>query len=308
MRVVFMGTPDFAVPVLDALLSSEEVVGVFTQPDRPAGRGKKLTPPPVKRRAEEAGVPVYQPERMREEGAMDELETLRPELIVVVAYGQILPKRVLDLPKHGCINVHASLLPALRGAAPINYAILEGHERAGVTTMYMDEGLDTGDMLVKRDMAIPPRMTAGELHDALMPLGVEALLETIERIKDGTLVRTPQDDDASTYAPMMNRAMAQIDFRAPAEVIDRKVRGLYPWPMAWAERDGVRVKIHRAEPVSVDHGAVPGTILSIGEEGIRVACGEGALEITVVQFPGSRAMPVADYLRGHDVDPQISFS
>ncbi len=308
MRVVFMGTPAFAVPVLDELLSREEVVGVFTQPDRPAGRGKKMTPPPVKKRAVKAGVPVFQPERMRDEAAIAELEALQPELIVVVAYGQILPKGVLDLPAHGCINVHASLLPALRGAAPINYAILEGHERAGVTTMFMDEGLDTGDMLVKREMEISHRMTAGDLHDALIPLGVEALAETLERIKSGRLERTPQDDASSTYAPMLNREMAQIDFHSPAEVIDRKIRGLYPWPMAWAERDGVRVKIHRAEAVRVNHQVTPGTILSIEGGVIRVACGDGALDITVIQFPGSRAMPVADYLRGHTVDPQISFS
>lgn len=308
MRVVFMGTPEFAVPVLDALIEREEVIAVFTQPDRPAGRGKKMTPPPVKRRAVAAGIPVHQPERLRDEASIAELSNLAPDLIVVVAYGQILPKAVLDLPVHGCINVHASLLPRLRGAAPINYAILEGHDVAGVTTMYMDEGLDTGDMLVKRQMEVPPTMTAGELHDALMPLGADALIETIERIEEGTLIRLPQEEEASTYAPMLSREMARIDFQQTAEAIDRKIRGLYPWPMAWAKRDGVRVKIHSATPVAIEHDSKPGTILTIDDAAIRVACGVGAIDFTVIQFPGSRAMPVADYLRGHEVDPQISFS
>jgi len=233
IRTVFMGTPEFALDSLRGLMEAEvQLVGVYTQPDRPKGRGNKLTPSPVKQLALAQGIPVYQPLKLRDPQAVAELRALNPDLIVVVAYGQILPKAVLALPQYGCINVHASLLPKYRGAAPINKAIIDGEVETGVTTMLMDVGLDTGDMLIKRSLAIGPDETAGQLHDRLAPLGREALEETLRRLCSGTLVAAKQDDRQSCYAAMMKKDDGRVDWTLPARQIHNLVRGLDPWPGA----------------------------------------------------------------------------
>ncbi|GAB4560473.1 MAG: methionyl-tRNA formyltransferase [Geothermobacteraceae bacterium] len=304
IRTVFMGTPDFACPSLQGLIDAGcNLVGVFTQPDRPSGRGRKLTPPPIKVLAEQAGIPVFQPERLRRPEAVEQLRQLAPDLVVVVAYGQILPKSVLDTPRFGCINVHASLLPRYRGAAPINKAIIDGETVTGVTTMYMDEGLDTGDMLVKMSLEIGPDETAGQLHDRLALLGRQAMDETLKRLCAGTLERTPQNDDESCYAPMMKKEDGAIDWSLSAERIHNLVRGLDPWPSAYSWLDGQLLKIYGTRVV--EGAGVPGTLIDSGTEGLTVACGEGALLIREVQLAGKRRMPVADFLRGQPLAPGL---
>ncbi len=300
IRTVFMGTPDFATATLQGLIEKGcEIVGVYTQPDRPKGRGKKLTPPPVKELALGAGIPVFQPQKLRDPAAVEELKALAPDLIVVVAYGQILPQAVLDIPKYGCINVHASLLPKYRGAAPINKCIVDGETETGVTTMLMDIGLDTGDMLVKKSLAIGPDETAGELHDRLMVIGREAMDETIDRICDGTLVAEPQDDSLSNYAPLMKKEDGRIDWTRAASEVHNQVRGLAPWPSAFTSLGGETLKIAGTRPV--EESGEAGTVLAADAKGVLVACGDGALLIGLLQLPGKRMMPAADFLRGNDL-------
>lgn len=301
LRTVFMGTPDFALDTLRGLIEAGcNLVGVYTQPDRPKGRGKKLTPPPVKELAFEHGIPVFQPQKLRDPAAVEELKTLAPDLIVVVAYGQILPQEVLDLPQHGCINVHASLLPKYRGAAPINKVIVDGESVTGVTTMQMDIGLDTGDMLVKKSLEIGPDETAGELHDRLAPLGREAMEETLRRLCDGSLVAEKQNDDETCYASMMKKEDGRIDWSLPARQIHNLVRGLDPWPSAYTSLNGETLKI-AATHVESGSGAA-GTVLSAEGDAVRVACGEGVLAIRKLQLPGKRMMAVDDFLRGHQFE------
>ncbi|MBE0599422.1 MAG: methionyl-tRNA formyltransferase [Desulfuromonadales bacterium] len=302
LRTVFMGTPEFAIPTLQGLIDAGvNLAAVFTQPDRPKGRGNILTPPPVKILATSLGCPVHQPPKLRDPAAVEELRRLAPELIVVVAYGQILPKSVLEIPRYGCINVHASLLPRYRGAAPINKAIMEGETVTGITTMLMDVGLDTGPMLVKKSVPIGQRETAGELHDRLALLGREAMEETLSRLCAGTLKPEPQDDAKSTYAPMLQKEDGRLDWQRPAAALHNQVRGLDPWPGAYTFFAGEMLKIART---TVEyHCGEPGTVLRSGPEGVLVACGDGALNIGELQLPGKRRLAAAEFLRGHPLPP-----
>lgn len=301
IRTVFMGTPEFALATFTGLIDfGLNLVGVFTQPDRPKGRGKKLAAPPVKELALQQQIPVFQPLKLRDPAAVAQLRELQPDLIVVVAYGQILPKAVLDIPQYGCINVHASLLPKYRGAAPINQAIIDGETETGVTTMYMDVGLDTGDMLVKYRLTIGENETAGELHDRLALLGREAMEETLRQICSGTLIAEKQDDSLSCYAPMLKKEDGLIDWQQSAATIHNLVRGLDPWPGAYSHLDGEVLKIS-ATSVAADLSGEPGTVLLADAEGVRVACREGALVIGRLQLPGRKRLAAADFLRGREL-------
>ena len=306
MRIVFMGTPDFALFSLKALVEAgEEVVGVVTQPDKPRGRGYVLTPPPVKIYALEQGIPVYQPETLRGGAFDDTLKELDPALIVVVAYGKILPKSVLDYPRLGCINVHGSLLPALRGAAPMQRAIMDGHPVTGITTMYMAEGLDTGDMLLKDEVAIEVDDNFETIHDKLGITGAGTLLRTVEALKAGTLTATPQDDSLSTYAAKIEKSDCLINFTADAHTVHNRIRGLSPMPLAFTHTpDGKLLKVPaaiRGQEPSEGAVAAPGTILSL-DRGIEVACGTGSVIFTVVTPEGKSRMNAADYIRGRKVN------
>ncbi len=298
-RVVFMGTPEFAVPSLTALVRSEEVTLVVTNPDRPAGRGQALAIPPAKREALRLGIPVFQPEKARHPGSVERIAAERPDLIVVAAYGQILPQSILDIPKLGCINVHASLLPRYRGAAPINWAIARGETMTGVTIMKMDAGMDTGPMLHKREMPIGEEDTAETMFPRLAGLGAEALLEAIGKLRAGTLVETPQDHSAATYAPMLKKEHGRIDWGKDAREVRDLVRGMSPWPSACTEHAGKALKILSA---SVREGSGdPGEILSVDRDGIGVACGAGAVRLARVQPEGGRAMSGWEYAQGRRV-------
>ena len=298
LRTVFMGTPEFALASLEGLLSiGVNLVGVYTQPDRPKGRGKKLTASPVKKLALKHEIPVFQPQKLRDPVAVKELQELQPDLIIVVAYGQILPKAVLDIPRYHCINVHASLLPKYRGAAPINKAIIDGETETGVTTMLMDVGLDTGDMLVKMKLPIGSDETAGQLHDRLALVGRKALEETILQLCAGTLAAEKQADELSCYAPMMKKEDGLIDWRQSAIEIHHQVRGLDPWPGAYTYLDGEVLKI-AATAVEDDVSGEPGTIVSADKTGVRVACGDGTLVIGELQLPGKKRLAAMNFLSG----------
>ncbi len=293
-----MGTPEFALATLAGLIAAGvNLVGVYTQPDRPKGRGKKLAASPVKQLAQEQGIPVFQPLKLRDPLAVEELQALQPDLIVVVAYGQILPKAVLDIPRYQCINVHASLLPKYRGAAPINQAIVDGETETGVTTMLMDVGLDTGDMLVKRSLTIGPNETAGQLHDRLTLLGREAMEETLRQLCAGTLVAEKQNDELSCYAPMMKKEDGLIDWQQPAVRVHNQVRGLDPWPGAYTHLDGEVLKL-AATSVDADLSGEPGEILAADKTGVKVACGSGGLVIGELQLPGKKRLAAVNFLSG----------
>lgn len=299
IRTVFMGTPEFALPTLEGLLAAGvNLVAVYTQPDRPKGRGKKLAASPVKELALHHGLPVFQPERLRKVDAVATLRELAPDLIVVVAYGQILPKAVLEIPRYHCINVHASLLPKYRGAAPINKAIVDGETETGVTTMLMDVGLDTGDMLIKRSLQIAPDETAGQVHDRLALLGREAMEETLQQLCAGTLQPQPQDDALSSYAPMMSKEDGLINWQQSAQQIHNQVRGLDPWPGAYTFLDDQILKI-AATTVDKSGSGEPGTIIAAAPSGVRVACGQGALVIGELQLPGKRKLASREFLSGN---------
>ncbi|MGK2905284.1 MAG: methionyl-tRNA formyltransferase [Desulfuromonadales bacterium] len=303
LRTVFMGTPDFALQTLQGLIDAGcNLVGVYTQPDRPRGRGKQLAAPPVKELAQKCGIPVYQPVKLRQPEAVAELEALAPDLIVVVAYGQILPKSVLDIPRHGCINVHASLLPKFRGAAPINKAIIDGETETGITTMSMDAGLDTGDMLVKKTLSISPLETAGELHDRLAILGREAMEETLRQLCAGTLQRDVQDTSQSTYAALMKKEDGRIDWSHSAVDIHNQVRGLDPWPGAYTSLNGELLKLAKTSPETDDYGK-PGSIVSADGDGVRIACGSGTLLVKELQLAGRKRLAAGDFLRGCSLKP-----
>ena len=300
MKIVFMGTPEFAVPCLQMLLQEDyDVAAVFTQPDKPKGRGYKLTPPPVKVVAAEKGVPVYQPSSLKNNLEIrDVLIGMEPDVIVVVAYGKILPKEILEIPRHGCVNVHASLLPKYRGAGPIQWSVINGEKWAGVTTMYMAEGLDTGDMILSCETPIGPDETAGELHDRLSVIGAQCLKETLSLIGRGTAPRQKQDDSLSSYAPMLNKEMAEIDFHKPAGTVHNLIRGLSPWPVAYTKLDGKLLKIYRSR-ILEDHNGLPGEILD--DRRFIVACQNGAIEFLEVQLEGSKRMRTEDFLRGKQI-------
>ena len=298
MRIVFMGTPEFAVPSLRALCEhGYEVAGVFTQPDRPRGRGNRLSPSPVKEYALSQGIPVFQPEKIRRDG-VDDLRALAPDLCVTAAFGQILSQEILDIPPMGSVNVHASLLPRHRGSAPINWAILQGDRQAGVTTMMMARGIDTGDMLLAAATDILPGETAGELTLRLSGIGASLLLDTLRGMADGSVKPIPQDEARMTYDPMLTKQMGIIDWTEPAQAIVNRIHGLNPWPGCSTAIQGGRMKLLR-EKVAGGSGA-PGEILSADvKDGLVIACGEGAVEIVQLQAPGGKPMGARDYLRGH---------
>jgi methionyl-tRNA formyltransferase len=308
LRLVFAGTPEFAAVHLDGLVEAGYLpVAVYTQPDRPAGRGKKLTASPVKARALEAGLPVLQPSSLKSADARAQLASLRPDLLIVVAYGLILPQPVLDTPSRGCINVHASLLPKWRGAAPIQRAIEAGDSETGITIMQMDAGLDTGPMLASAVVPIGPRMTAGELHDALADAGVPLLLEVLDDLDRAQAAAQGQDDRLASYASKITRDEARLDWNRPADALQRQVRAFNPFPVCWTELGQQRIKIWEAyarASAGADSGegaardnAAPGTLLHADDDGLKVACGDGVLQLTRIQLPGGKALPVAELLR-----------
>ena len=298
-----MGTPDFAVPSLEALIAGgHEVVGVFTQPDKPKNRGMKLQPPPVKVCALTHELPVYQPEKMKDGTALSVIRELAPDLIVVAAYGRILPQEILDWPKYGCINVHSSLLPRYRGAAPIHWAILNGEKESGVTIMQMALALDAGDILSQVSTPIDPDETVEALHDRLADLGAELLVKTVEDIEAGTVTPVPQDEALVTYAPMLSRALSPMDFTRPARQLHDQIRGLIPWPAAVTELNGIRCKVFSASVAAETTGKAPGTVLQADKKGLKLACGEGTvLQINELQPDGGKRMKAPDYLRGHPI-------
>ena len=299
MRIVFAGTPEFAVPCLRAAAERAEVVAVYTQPDRPAGRGRALTPSPVKREALQRGIPVLQPEHFKAAVSKQALRALKPDLMVVVAYGLILPQSVLDIPEHGCWNVHASLLPRWRGAAPIQRAIEAGDTRTGVCLMQMEKGLDTGPVLLSQAIDIGAQETGGQLHDRLAALGAQVLADGLGLLRATIqLPPRPQPEEGVTYARKIEKAEARLDWQRTASVLADKVRAFNPWPMAEAILAGERVRIHGAIALDEAHGQQPGSVLRAGREGIDVACGEGVLRIRVLQRDGGKAITAADALNG----------
>ena len=301
MNIVFMGTPDFAVPCLEALITAgHKVSAVFAQPDRPKGRGHKLCPPPVKECAEKHGIPVFQPEKIKgNTEVFDFLRKTAPQLIVVVAYGKILPKEILEIPDFGCINVHASILPKYRGSAPIQWAVIGGEKVTGVTTMLLDEGMDTGDILLCEKCDIPEDMTGGELFDTLAPLGASLLIKTVEGIESGLVFPQKQDERSATYAPMLKKEDAAVDFSKSAAAVKNLIRGLNPWPVAYTFAGNMKIKIYSAKPAGKTNKA-PGTVLD--DKKLVVACKDGeAIELCEVQIAGSRRMSGEELLRGHPI-------
>ena len=306
LRIVFMGSPDLARPCLERLLAGpDRVVAAYCQPDKRAGRGRKLTPPPIACCADDNALPRYQPRGLRNPAEQARFADLRPDLAVVVAYGKILPPPILDAPRYGCINVHFSLLPALRGAGPVQWAIIRGATETGVTTMQMDEGLDTGPMLLQRTTPIGPQDTAASLGERLAALGADLLGETLSALRAGTLRPTPQDHDAHTYAPMLEKGDGALDWARPAGELDCRVRGTFPWPGAFTLRDGKRLKVIAAEPVEggAADGAAPGQVVAASKNGIDVACGSGLLRLRQLQPEGKKAMDAASYVNGFRVAP-----
>ena len=319
MKIVFMGTPDFAVPTLKALISRHQVVAVVTQPDRKKGRGKKVQYSPVKETALEYKIPVFQPEKVREEEFQSALREIAPDVIVVAAFGQILPESILNLPKYGCINVHASLLPRYRGAAPIQWAVINGEKESGVTIMYMEKGLDTGDMLGKTVVPIEEKETGASLHDKLAKAGGPLLLDILDRIEKGSAVRIPQKEEESSYAGMLTKEMGQIDWTQDAASIECLIRGLNSWPCAFTDLEGKTLKIWDAEVIRIDENecdnlpaeiacdkdllkkADPGMIAAVSKDCIYVVCGRDILGLKEVQAPGKKRMTVEAFLRGHTV-------
>lgn len=299
MRIVFMGTPDFSVNALENIVKAgHDVVGVITQPDKPKGRGGKMQYTPVKEKALELGLDVYQPQRVKEPEFIDKLKEMNPDAIVVIAFGQILPKAILDMPKYGCINVHASLLPKYRGAAPIQWSVIDGEKETGVTTMYMNEGLDTGDIIDKVVVPIDKKETGGSLFDKLAIEGGKLILKTLIELENGTAVRTPQDDSKSNYAGMINKQLGKIDFNKSAKEIERLIRGLNPWPSAYTKMDGKTLKIWDADVDDSENDSAPGTITEVGKDFIRVATGKGSLKILELQLEGKKRMKTRDFLNG----------
>lgn len=301
-----MGTPEFAVPSLQALIESEdEVITVITQSDKPKGRGLEVVPPPTKVLAEEHGVPVLQPQKIKTEEFFNELKKFNPDLICVAAYGKILPKNILDLPPYGCINVHASLLPKYRGAAPINWAIIRGEKVTGITTMKMDEGMDTGDMLLKKEVQVDDEDTGETLSEKLSHVGAELLIDTIRLLKKGELQPVQQDNSQATYAPMLKKEHGKIDWEKPAEEIRNLIRGTIPWPGAYTTIDGKLLKIHKAR---VSEGAGnPGEVIKSDSGILRVSTGKGTLDLLELQLEGGKRLPAEEFLRGRRIKEGMVF-
>ena len=309
MRLVFMGTPAFAAKCLEALLETEHsVVAVYTKPDTPKDRGMKMLPSQVKTLALAHDLPVYQPDSFREEEVCQTLQNLAPDLIVAVAYGKILPQRVLDIPPLGCINIHGSILPKLRGSAPVQWAVLQDLPQTGVTAMYMNAAMDEGDIIAVRTTPIGETETSSALMERLAVLGADLLRETIADIAAGRAKRSPQDHAQASYAPMLTKALSPIDWNRPARAILAQIRGLDPWPVATAGLEGTVFKIWEAKAAAVEGRAAPGTPLALTKQGLVIACADGAILITRLQAPGGKAMPAADYFRGHPIhiEPEIS--
>ncbi len=300
-----MGTPDFAVPSLEMLINEGyDVAAAVTQPDKPKGRGNRMSAPPVKEFALKHGIEVLQPEKIKTQDFIEQIRALKPDLLITAAYGKILSKDLLDVPVLGCINVHGSLLPAYRGAAPINWAVINGESKTGITIMFTDVGLDTGDMLLRKELAIGPDMNVGELHDKMAVLGAEVLKETLLELKKGTLERIPQEDAASTYAPMMSKELGLIDWNKTAREIHNLVRGTDPWPGAYTFIEGSRMRVWKTSlvPQASDSSRPNGEILKVDDEGILVKCSDENLLIREVQFDSSKRMSVRDYIRGHQIN------
>ena len=306
MKVVYMGTPYFAVDTLQAIVDAgHEVALVVTQPDKAKGRGKKLCYTPVKEKAMECHLEVAQPEKVREESFVERLKAIAPDVIVVVAFGQILPESILNIPKYGCINVHASLLPAYRGAAPIQWAVIDGLAETGVTTMYMEKGLDTGDIICQSRIPLAADETGGSLFDKLAKEGASLLVRTLKMLEDGTATRTKQDDSRSSYAKMLSKDMGCLDFSKDAVILERLIRGLNPWPSAYTAIQGKTLKIYAAEVVAEEEcttGAAPGTVIAVDKKSFTVRCGNGALRIYNLQLEGKKRMDTSAFLLGYKVE------
>ncbi|MEK6223333.1 MAG: methionyl-tRNA formyltransferase [Thermodesulfobacteriales bacterium] len=301
MKIIFMGTPEFAVPSLKALIESDhDVVAVVAQPDKPKGRGRKLAPPPTKAFAEQHNIPVLQPEKVRTQEFLSQLQNLSPDLICVTAYGKILPKNILELPRCGCVNVHASLLPKYRGAAPINWAIVRGETQSGITTMLMDEGMDTGDILLKKEIQIQDEDDAGSLSEKLSQLGAELLLETISQLQEGKLDPAKQDESLATYAPMLKKSDGEIKWDKPASELWNLIRGMNPWPGTFTTLGNKSLKIFKAK--LVDSEGSPGEVLESDPGVLRVSTGEGALEILELQLEGGKRLDTKSFLAGRKIE------
>lgn len=304
MRVIFMGTPDFSVGTLEALIQAgHQVVLAVTQPDKPRGRGGKMQFPPVKETALEHGIPVFQPRKVREPENIEELRKYQADVIVVVAFGQILPREILELTPYGCINVHASLLPSYRGAAPIQWAVINGETVSGVTTMQMDEGLDTGDMLLKTEVPLEPEETGGSLHDKLAAAGASLCVRTLKALEEGTVTPKKQGESPTAYASMLKKEMGEIRWEEPAISIERLIRGLNPWPSAYTGWQDKTMKIWEAEVLEEDSGQEPGTVVRVDKDGFLVQTGKGLLKVTALQIPGKKRMEADAFLRGYSMEP-----
>ena len=302
MRIVFMGTPDFSVPTLEQLIRNHQVVGVVTQPDKRKGRGKAMAFPPVKEKALEYDIPVYQPVKVREPEFIEELKKMNPDIFVVVAFGQILTEEILNLPPYGCVNVHASLLPKYRGAAPIQWAVIDGEKETGVTTMYMAKGLDTGDMLDKVVVPIDPKETGESLHDKLSEAGGRLILETLTKLENGTAVRIPQNDAESCYAKMLTKELGEIDWNQSAAAIERLIRGLNSWPSAYTHLDGKTLKIWDADVEEGQADVAVGTVTEVKKDCFYVQTGDGRLKINEIQLQGKKRMAVQAFLLGYKIE------
>ena len=302
MKVIFMGTPDFSVGTLEALIEAgHEIVLAVTQPDKPRGRGKEMQYSPVKEAALAHDIPVYQPQRIRDAECVEELRKYPADVMVVIAFGQILPKEILDMTKYGCINVHASLLPDYRGAAPIQWAVINGEKVSGVTTMQMDEGLDTGDMIMKTEIVLDEKETGGSLHDKLAEAGAKLCVETLKAVEDGTAVRTKQGETGTEYAKQLNKKMGDIDWTKSAVEIERLIRGLNPWPSAYTSWNDKIMKIWEAEVLDKESGQEPGTVAEVDKKTFAVQTGKGMLKILSLQLPGKKRMDTDAFLRGNQI-------
>lgn len=303
MKIVFMGTPEFSVPSLEILVKNHNVCAVFTQPDRPKGRGKKLSMSAVKETALKYNIPVYQPQKLKNNSeAINTIKELCPDYIVVVAFGQLLPKEVLDIPKYGCINLHASLLPRYRGAAPINWVVINGESISGSTTMLMDVGLDTGDILLQDEVKIDDKMTAGDLHDVLMYKGAELLLKTINEYSENKIIPQKQDESESSYVSILNKDMAQINWNKGCKQIYNMIRGLNPWPVAYTQYNDKMMKIFESELINEKSKEAPGCILEVSKKGIKVSAEDGCILIKKIQFPGGKVLNVSEYIIGNKIE------